>query len=265
MDPQERELALRLIALYDVHYQRIFMAAQRKGREQELRRDVAALFSGSTGLAELFRGFQFQSDGTLPPDDVLRNLDGICSFRRLELLYQGLSELLDFLLFSAMESLNRRDEQALQARASAILAEAARAEGGGMVELHSHVMGPGGPTRMVFEPGDPQGSSFEDPAFGELLGPRSAQRGDPDPMSPSERTHAFIPYLPDAAAYELASGFRTCRTEAAFACERAQQIAQLAGDSRELREAALRAAEHAASVIRALDQLDQLVQRLRRR
>lgn len=285
MDPKVRELAIRLIALYNEHYAQIFMAAQRRGRDEVLRRDLSAFFGGSTGIAELFRELAFGDDGKLPAEGVLRNLAGIRTSQKLELLYQGLSELLDFVLFSAMEAVERHDEQALEQRVGEILKEAgvARDRSVGDASIGVVDLGRDGENPVVATL-SPSGLPhlFEGPAFDDLLEPRTAPTApdlsealrlgaglptfDSDaPMPPSGLASvAIVPYLPDAQAYELASGLRACRSEAALARECAEQIGQRA-ESVELREAALRAAEHAASVVRALDQLDQLVARLRRR
>ncbi|MDP3771693.1 MAG: hypothetical protein Q8R16_05315, partial [bacterium] len=113
----------RLLDLYNEQYARIFIAAAGKGRETALRLDVASFLSGSTGLAEIFQGLSISPDGTLDVDAVLANLDRIETTQKLRLLQQGLSEFLDFLLFSAMESMERSSEQGLERQVGDILRE----------------------------------------------------------------------------------------------------------------------------------------------
>lgn len=289
----DRDIAQRLIDLYNEYYAPILAAAKQKGRDEVLRSDISAFFSGTTGLAELFRGLAFGDDGKLPPEGILRNLDGIRASQKLEILYQGLSELLDFVLFSAMTTVDRHDEQELERRTQAILAEAARKEGGAGGASHAAPPSPKASEGLSEAPRDktPSGAPIDvmdlgDPedSLGAALAPPRLDLGDPEeeyalapvdvefpplssvmPMPPGRRTSvAFVHYLPDAEAYQLASGLTACRAEATFARERAEQIVQLA-KSDELREAALRCCEHAASAIRALDELEQHVARLRRR
>lgn len=270
----DRTLAIRLIGLYNRLYARIFMAAMQRERDEVLRGDISVFFSGSTGLAELFRGLTLERDGTLPLKPTLRNLTAIQRPWKIEFLAQGLSEFLDFMLFTAMETMNHLDARGFEKDVQAILAEAAR-EGGEAGEGRVAGLPVGRPPSSapidVVDLEDPV-TALAPPDLSEMFGdPDPEERFEPlstvEPMPPGRRTSvAIIPYLPDDEAYELASGLRTCRAEATFARERAEQIALSArsDDLRELREAALRCAEHAASAIRALDQLDQLVTRLRR-
>lgn len=260
----DRDIAQRLIDLYNEYYAPILAAAKQKGRDEVLRSDISSFFSGTTGLAELFRGLAFGDDGKLPAEGVLRNLAGIRASQKLEILYQGLSELLDFVLFSAMTTVERHDEQELEQRVQAILAEATREE-----DAARGTKPPSSAPIDVVDLGDPV-TALAPPDLSEMFGdPDPEERFEPlssvEPMPPGRRTSvAIISYLPDDEAYQLASGLTACRAEATFARERAEQIVQLA-KSDELREAALRCCEHAASVILALDELDQRVARLRRR
>lgn len=124
--PSAVENALgRLVDIYNPYFMRIFRAAANKGREAALRSDLESFFRGSTGLAELFRGVEVSRDGTLSKERLLVNLASSRAPRKLEFLHQALSEFLYFLLFSAMEELDRQSEQELERRAQEILREPA--------------------------------------------------------------------------------------------------------------------------------------------
>ncbi len=116
----------RLIDAYNPYFKRIFRAAAGKGREAALRSDVESFFRGSTGLAALFRGVEIGMDGTLARDRLLANLATVRAPRKTEFLHQALSEFLYFVLFSAMEELDRQGEQELERRVQEILRDSPR-------------------------------------------------------------------------------------------------------------------------------------------
>ncbi len=113
-----------LIDRYNDEYAKVFAAVRRKQRDVALRRDVELFLSGSRGFNELFRGVTFGDDGKLPRELILANLARIRASRKLAVLHPALSELLDFILFSAMGSMDRSQEQALEREVGEILTAA---------------------------------------------------------------------------------------------------------------------------------------------
>lgn len=265
----DRTLAARLIDLYNDQFATVFAAAKARGNEEELRRGLGSFLSRTTEFAKIFRDVVITTDGRFDRESMLRTLEAIQYPNAFVLLRQGLAEILDFILFCAMQAIEYMDEQAFSQQVQEILAEAEREEGkaGGAQPSSSApiiVLDLEDPVLML-EPGANPSCLFEGPAFDALLEPRSAHPDDVAPMPPSGRIAvAIMPSLPDEQAYEFSAAIRAARSEATFALERAEQIASLAR-SDELREVALRCQEHAASAIRALGQLEQLVARLRRR
>lgn len=268
----DRTLTERLIDLYNDQFAQIFAAVKERGNEGALRDRLISFCSRPVEYAQFFQGVSIGADGRLDHEQILRNLAATWHSRKINCLNDVLNEFLDCMLFNAAQAMGHRDALVFEQRVQAILAEAAR-EGGAA-----------GEGRGADLPADRQVSDapigvvdLQDPVTALAPADLSEMLGDPDPearfeplsgvdpMPPSGRMSvAIVPYLPDAQAYELASGLRACRSDATLALERAEQIASHVGPD-ELREIALRCREHAASVIRALDELDQLVARLRRR
>ncbi|MDO8622233.1 MAG: hypothetical protein Q7R80_03300 [bacterium] len=271
----------QLLDLYNEQYARVFASAQSKGenRVAALKRDVTNFFSGSTGLVELFQGLSIEADGVLDVAAVLANLDRIQAAQRLRLLQQGLSELLDFLLFSAMESMDSASQTALERRVDELLRE------GGETEPRSPTVSTSLELLDVFsidDDGAPVGDALvgppeEDPPLDDAQrvpmsleehnrlaklfdeAPPSLPPGfrglpPPPPLPPSPSPGFEIPGPRNSAASVALVAFSTAEAEANFAIEELEQLAQQAQDDG-TREVALRAIEHIRTALRELQTL----------
>jgi uncharacterized protein DUF4388 len=109
-----------LVDLFNPYFSRVFHAAAGKGRDAALRRDLESFFRGSTGLADLFRGVKVSPRGTFSKEKLVENLEALKVPKKAEFLYQVLIEILEFLLFSAMETLDPKGEQELNRQAKHI-------------------------------------------------------------------------------------------------------------------------------------------------
>ena len=251
----------RLIALYNEHYVRIFAAARAKGEDRitALQRDVASFFGGSTGLAEIFQDLSIATDGTLDREAVLANLDRIRATRKLQLLFQGLSELLDFLLFSAMEVLDASAAQALELQVSDILREGGESSG---------TSEPSVPT--VEDPLGLIGELAVDEERGGVLDFEAlAMRGSPDllsipssmpgwPPDPPGDAPSVVPGVPFVMAppFEALAALSAAEAGASFAIENLDQLArQLQDDS--TREVVLRTIELVRGALREIGKAKQ--------
>lgn len=103
----------QVVETFNRFYRKIYAAVKSKGRHEELRRGLESFFAGSTSFASLYTDINVQSDGTLPPDRVVFNLEQIDTSNRTDFLYQGLNELLFFEMFTAGEALTPEDEKEL--------------------------------------------------------------------------------------------------------------------------------------------------------
>jgi len=109
-----------LVDLFNPYFARVFTAAAAKGRDAALRRDLESFFRGSTGLADLLRGVKVSPRGTFSKERLVENLENLKVPKKAEFLYQVLIEVLEFLLFSAMETLDPKGEQELNRQAKQI-------------------------------------------------------------------------------------------------------------------------------------------------
>jgi len=109
-----------LVDLFNPYFARVFHAAAGKGRDAALRRDLESFFRGSTGLADLLRGVKVSPRGTFAKERLVENLEALKVPKKAEFLYQVLIEVLEFLLFSAMETLDPKGEQELNRQAKHI-------------------------------------------------------------------------------------------------------------------------------------------------
>ena len=109
-----------LVDLFNPYFARVFHAAAGKGRDAALRRDLESFFRGSTGLAGLFRGVKVSPRGMFAKEKLVENLEALKVPKKAEFLYQVLIEILEFLLFSAMETLDPKGEQELNRQAKQI-------------------------------------------------------------------------------------------------------------------------------------------------
>lgn len=110
----------QVVETFNRFFKKIYSAVKAKGRHEELRTGLDSFFSGSTGFAPLYTDILVQSDGTLPPDRVVYNLERLDVENKTDFLYQGLNELLFFEMFTAGEALTPDDEKDLHERLNAI-------------------------------------------------------------------------------------------------------------------------------------------------
>src|SRR5205085_6723528 len=84
---------------------------------------LESFFGSVAEFAPLFAGVSMSSDGTVPVEQVLANLEFAPTEDKVDYLHRGLNELLFFELFTAGEAVDRREEIELHQRLNQILRE----------------------------------------------------------------------------------------------------------------------------------------------
>lgn len=123
LSPSER--CLQVIDLFNEAYKKVHETATAHGQQTALESSLSSFFESMTEFAPLFVGVQSSSDGSLPRDAVLANLEmaPIGEKQKLDYLYRGLNELLSFQMFIASEGTDHRPDPALSAQLTEILRE----------------------------------------------------------------------------------------------------------------------------------------------
>lgn len=102
-------------------YAKIYAAVQQRGTESKLLSGLDSFFGSVAEFAPLFVGLAIASDGTLSREQLLANLSMAPTDDKVDYLHRGLNELLFFELFTAGDSVDRREETELHARLNQIL------------------------------------------------------------------------------------------------------------------------------------------------
>jgi hypothetical protein len=111
----------KIIDTFNVVYAKIYAAVATKGKQAPLEKGVESFFGSVAEFAPLFVGVAMASDGTVPKDQVMANLEFAPTDNRLDYLHRGLNELLFFELFTAGEAVDRKEEAELHQRLNEIL------------------------------------------------------------------------------------------------------------------------------------------------
>jgi hypothetical protein len=115
------DTAARVIDTFNTVYAKIQGAVAARGKQTALERGLESFFGSVAEFAPLFVGVAICSDGTLPRDQVLANLEFAPTDDKLDYLHRGLNELLFFELFTAGEAVDRKEEVELHQRLNEIL------------------------------------------------------------------------------------------------------------------------------------------------
>jgi hypothetical protein len=115
------DLHARILETFNGVFAKVFAAVAEKGRREQLERNLLSFFASAEEFAPLFVGVSLLPDGRLPPDMLLANLQFAPTNNRVEYLHRGLSELLYFVLFTAGEAVDRREQEELHQKLDAIL------------------------------------------------------------------------------------------------------------------------------------------------
>lgn len=115
----------RIIDLYNEQIREIYRRVVHKGRTVAYQEGLSELFESSSSLGQLFSLRMFREDGSLLPDLLIANLQKfeVKSQSKLEYLNLALCEIFYFLLFTAMEDLDRETEKELESEVKRILGE----------------------------------------------------------------------------------------------------------------------------------------------
>ncbi len=108
--------ATKIIELFNEFYAKVVGAVLSKGSARMLYEGLKSFFESTDDYAPLFANVVVQPDGTLPVSQIRANLDQAPVSDRLSYLHRGLNELLFFLLFTAGESVDQKEEAALNQR-----------------------------------------------------------------------------------------------------------------------------------------------------
>jgi hypothetical protein len=117
------ELSMRIVAVFNEVYVKIHSAVSQKGKAEPLQRGIESFFASVAEFSPLFVGVGLREDGSLPPEQLIANLQMSPVEDKLDYLHRGLNELLFFELFTAGEAVDRREEIELHQRLSHILKE----------------------------------------------------------------------------------------------------------------------------------------------
>jgi hypothetical protein len=117
------ETYARIVDTFNDVYAKIHAAVSAKGKEAALAKGLESFFGSVAEFAPLFVAVTLGTDGTLPREQVLANLEFAPTDNKLDYLYRGLNELLFFELFTAGEAVDRREEIELHQRLNQILQE----------------------------------------------------------------------------------------------------------------------------------------------
>jgi hypothetical protein len=120
----------QILETFNAVYVKIWRAVEEKGKRDQLVRGLDSFLASADEFAPLFVGVELGTDGRLPRDVVIANLQFAPTNNRLEYLHRGLSELLYFELFTAGEAVDRKEQEELHQKLDSILVKPRKAPGG---------------------------------------------------------------------------------------------------------------------------------------